>query len=97
MSLNAPDEGSKWEQAIYGADVVDRLQNIAQSSLNWRTRAGYQRTDAQQEANMGPFSRRVHTWGKHVLQMTLVDEESGNNTDSYRNVAKQQAIEAKQR
>jgi len=95
MQLEEPDKGSAWEQAI-GPDIQSRLLAVGQSSLDWRERAGYEKSELAQQS-MVAFNRRVHTWGKHVLQMMLVDDDKFAAATQGVDVAKEEGRAARTR
>jgi len=96
MRADEGDKGTAWEQTAIGPDIESRLLAVGQSSLDWRARAGYEKSELAEDA-MVAFNRRVHTWGKHVLQMQRVDDDTFAAAPQRVSLAKQEGHAARAR
>ena len=54
------EESEKWERVKLGADIGQRLGNIYEDSVDWRQRAGYEKSyDSLKQQRV--FNRQLHT------------------------------------
>ena len=93
--MREQERGLPWEVKVLGADVQTRISAVGKTALDLQSTSTPEKN--KDLRIVLPFTRRVHTWGQHILQMMHVDDDKSFAKDKHIAAAKTESNAARVR